>query len=49
MKKMLLALFGIAGALMVLFAFRPGRGKGESGHPEARPKEPCWFCYPDAN
>jgi hypothetical protein len=49
MKKMLLALFGVMGLVMVLFAFLPGKRKTESRFSSDRPEEPCWFCYPDAN
>jgi len=49
MKKMILALFGLMGAALVLFAFLPNRKQTNSSPSNIRPEEPCWFCYPDTN
>jgi len=49
MKKLLLAMLGILGALAVLTAFVSSR-KGETGRRgEVRREDAYWFCYPGSN
>jgi hypothetical protein len=49
MKKLILAMFGILGAAMILFAFLPSRKQVNSRRADVRQEDARWFCYPDSN